>query len=59
MWWAITSTTWQYQELMQLFIDVCWNEQVAAYAAGLANIHYFKTLYTGRSQSIDGLVVAA
>ncbi len=30
MWWAMTSETWQYQELLQWFIDVCWHEQTAA-----------------------------
>jgi RNA-directed DNA polymerase len=32
-WWQNTSNTWQYQELLQQFIDVCWNKHVAAYAA--------------------------
>ena len=45
MWWAMTSETWQYQELLQWFIDVCWHEQTAAYAAGLHQLHV-KELHT-------------
>src|SRR5207247_10702838 len=30
MWWTMTSNTWEYQELLQRFIDVCWHEQTAA-----------------------------
>jgi len=55
MWWAMTSMTWQHQELLQQFINVCWDKQVADYAAGLHHLH-FKTLHT---LSDCGLVVAA
>lgn len=36
---TMTSNTWQYQQLLQRFIDVCWHEQPAAYAAGLYQLH--------------------
>jgi hypothetical protein len=55
MWWAMTSMTWQYQELLQQFINVCWDKQAADYAAGLHHLH-FKTLHT---LSDCGLVAAA
>lgn len=55
MWWTKTSATWQYQELLQHFIDVCWYEQTAAYATALSSLH-FKELDT---QSVDTLAVAA
>lgn len=35
-WWVRASETWEYQELLQWFIDVCWEERTAAYAAALA-----------------------
>jgi len=44
-WWAMTSNTWQYHELLQWFIDVCWEETVAIYAGGLQQ-RYVKELYT-------------
>ncbi len=55
-WWTMTSTTWEHQELLQRFIDVCWHEKAAAHAVALIHIHYFKTLH---ARSIDGLDVAA
>ena len=44
-WWVMTSTTWQYQALLQQFIEVCWDKKTAAYAAALSQLH-FKTLRT-------------
>lgn len=41
-WWVNTSETWQYQELLQRFIDVCWEERVTAYAVGLHQLHFNK-----------------
>jgi hypothetical protein len=41
-WWAKTSEDWQYQELLQWFIDVCWNAQVSAYAACAYQLHFNK-----------------
>ncbi len=35
MWWVRTSQHWQYQELLEWFLQVCWNFNPAAYAAGL------------------------
>lgn len=55
VWWATTSTTWQYQELIQRFIDVCWDESATAYAAALASLQ-LNTLHTC---SVDGLAVTA
>ena len=55
MWWTTTSTTWQYQELLQRFIDVCWHEQATAYAVALSS-HHLKELH---SESVDMLDVAA
>lgn len=40
-WWVMTSETWQYQELLRWFIDVCWHVPTAHYAAGLYQL-YFK-----------------
>ena len=36
----MTSETWQYQELLQWFIDVCRHEPTAHYAAGIAQLHF-------------------
>ena len=44
-WWAMTSNTWQYQELLQWFLNVCWQGQVAAYAAALYQL-YINKLHT-------------
>ncbi len=44
-WWTMTSNTWQYHELLQWFIDVCWEKTVAVYATGL-QLRYVKELYT-------------
>jgi hypothetical protein len=41
---------------IQRFIDVCWDEQTAAYAAALSQLH-FKTLHI--LSALDGLAVAA
>lgn len=38
--WAITSNTWQYQELLRWFTDVCWHETAAHYAAALYRLHF-------------------
>ena len=34
-WWVTTSNTWQYHELLQAFMNVCWHESVSAYAIAL------------------------
>ncbi len=41
-WWVNTSETWQYQELLQWFIDVCWPVHVFDYATGLYQLHINK-----------------
>jgi hypothetical protein len=55
MWWTTTSTTWQYQELLQRFIDVCWDSTAATYATAQA-CHHLKALHT---RSVDRLDVTA
>ena len=35
MWWVRTSESWQYQELLEWFLNVCWDCSPAAIAAGL------------------------
>ena len=35
LWWVRTSQSWQYQELLGWFLEVCWDIGPAAYAAGL------------------------
>ena len=55
MWWTNTSATWQYQELLQHFIEVCKHEKAAAFATALSSLH-FKELDI---QSVDTLVVTA
>ena len=35
LWWVRTSQSWQYQELLKWFLEVCWDIGPAAYAAGL------------------------
>ena len=41
-WWAMTSNTWHYQELLRWFIDVCWHDQATHYASALAQLHFFR-----------------
>ena len=38
-WWVNASNTWQYHELLQSFMNVCWDESVSAYAAALYHLH--------------------
>jgi hypothetical protein len=42
-WWVTTSETWQYQELLQWFMDVCWQKRVTPYAAALSQLHFIKS----------------
>ncbi|MFU7598282.1 hypothetical protein ACM9VS_05555 [Legionella pneumophila] len=56
MWWTNTSTTWQYQELLQHFINASWHEQATAYATALSCHQQLRLLHTG---SADELAVAA
>ncbi len=37
MWWVRTSNSWQYMELLEWFLNECWDPNPAAYAAGLLN----------------------
>ena len=34
-WWVRTAQSWQYQDLLGWFLNVCWDITPAAYAAGL------------------------
>ena len=36
LWWARTVETWQYEILLQQFIDSCWDSQLAAIAASVS-----------------------
>lgn len=40
LWWVNTAKSWTYEELLQWFYAVCWNQTAADYAAGLVT-HYF------------------
>jgi hypothetical protein len=51
----MTSDTWQYQELLRWFIDVCWHEPTAHYAAGLYQLHFKRS----HIQTVSVLGVAA
>jgi hypothetical protein len=51
-WWVNTSSTWPYQELCNDFIKVCWNESVAAYAAGIYQL-YLNKLHTRAFSVVD------
>ena len=35
LWWVSALQRWQHQELLEWFLDVCWDIVPAAYAAGL------------------------
>ncbi len=50
-----TSATWQYQVLLQHFIDVCKHEKAAAFATALSSLHFTEL----DIQSVDALVVTA
>jgi hypothetical protein len=56
MWWTNTSITWQYQELLQHFINASWHEQATAYATTLSCRQQLRLLHTG---SADELGLAA
>lgn len=47
-WWANASDTWVYHEILQWFVDACWDISPAAYAAGLIK-HHFNKLHTETS----------
>ena len=53
-WWAMTSSTWQYQEILRWFIDVCWHEATSNYALALYQRHYLKRLHTSGSVLMMG-----
>src|SRR3990167_3275004 len=41
-WWATTSDTWHYLEILQQFIDACWDKTAATYATVLAQVYFNK-----------------
>ena len=42
-WWVGTAQSWQYQKLLEWFLNVCWDLKPAAYAAGLLHHAMIKT----------------
>lgn len=53
-WWVRTSDVWQYQELLQWFIDVCWPVHVRDYATSLYQL-YINKLHTVMFSSLGGM----
>lgn len=43
-WWVNTSETWQYSELLEQFISLCWDASLAAHAANLLQGRLIKEL---------------
>ncbi len=41
--WVRTSEHWEYQELLEWFLNRCWDFKPAAYAAGLLHQHLKKS----------------
>ena len=50
-WWVRTTESWQYQELLEWFLNVCWDFDPAAYAAGLLQ-RAINTAYQERAQAL-------
>ncbi len=42
MWWVRTTENWHYHELLEWFLNVCWDFEPTAYAAGLLIHEQFK-----------------
>ena len=42
-WWVRTTESWQYQDLLEWFLQVCWDFNPAAYAAGLLHHDLIKS----------------
>ena len=60
LWWANTSATWHYHELLKWFLDVCWDANIAAYAASLMHQYVRKShAATLSTQSGLGALIAA
>ena len=51
MWWVRTAKSWQYQELLEWFLNVCWDFNPAAYAAEL--LHHDIKKYGTHYQAPD------
>lgn len=56
-WWTNSSNTWQYQQLLQWFMEVCWAKCSLDYAAALHQLHFTK-LCTVSVDCCDCLVAA-
>ena len=41
-WWANASDTWHYLEILQQFIDVCWDKTAATFATALTHVYFNK-----------------
>jgi hypothetical protein len=48
LWWVRSSETWNYEDLLESFIEVCWDLKIAALAIGLLQKHINKS-YIGHS----------
>jgi hypothetical protein len=63
-WWVSASEIWQYNELLQQFLDHCWDEKIAAYAAILFLSRTIKKSHTAmmawprRKVCLDGALAA-
>ena len=42
MWWVRTTENWHYHELLEWFLNGCWDFELAAYALGLLSHAKFK-----------------
>ena len=50
LWWTNTSVTWNYDELIKWFIDLCWDKKIATIAIVLLRQYINKS--SGESVSI-------
>lgn len=51
MWWARTSEVWELKELIEWFIESCWDIVPAAYAAGTMKHHVIESRMVSRGLS--------
>lgn len=52
LWWVRTAADWSYQNLLLWFIDACWDEPTATYAAGLHHRHMAKSFTSSEKLEI-------
>ena len=55
LWWVNASTTWLYHELIEWFIETCWDLYPAAYAAGLRQRYFMQS----NTRTLLGVQIAA